>query len=66
MQFITTDKDLEFGGTVQENAMEYLNIDDKNAKRVWELGGRESFRKGISTKRKTTMYGVKTAITKSK
>lgn len=66
VQFVTHDSQIAFGSTIQREACEFIRVDRSLVQVIWEDGGQESFRKGLSSKRKTIICSLKVAIRKRK
>ena len=66
VQFIRDDKMIEYGSNAQKEACNFCRIGGELARSIWEDGGLEAFRKGVSVKRKTIVSAVRECIKKSK
>ena len=66
VQFIRDDKMIEYGSNAQKEACKFCGIGGELARSIWEDGGLEAFRKGVSVKRKTIVSAVRECIKKSK
>ena len=66
IQFIHDDSLIEFGSHAQREACKYCAISEGMQQSIWENGGLESFRRGISLKRKVILSAVRECIKRGK
>ena len=66
IQFIRDDEMIAYGSPAQKEACGFCSIEGEVAKSIWEDGGLEAFRRGISTKRKTILSAIRETMKKSK
>lgn len=66
VQFVTNEESLLYGGILQRQVCAANEIQGDWAKTIWDEGGKETFRRGLGSKRKSILATIQRTIVKSK